>query len=623
MSDRIAHRGPDDAGCWIDAEAGLVLAHRRLSILDLSDAGHQPMVSASGRYVVAFNGEIYNHLVLRDVLGADAPTWRGHSDTETLLACIDRWGLAGALERSVGMFALAVWDRHERRLGLARDRLGEKPCYYAFRDGSVLAASELKALLPHPSFRPEVEMSSVALFLRHGYVPSPHTIYRNTFKLPPGTFVWLDASVSAAPQPTSYWSLERVVVSGLDDPFRGDDEEAADALESHLAAAVARQTISDVPLGAFLSGGIDSSMVVALMQARASRPVRTFTVGFEDARYDESAHARAVADHLGTEHTELRVSPEDAMDALQRLPSLYDEPLADPSALPTYLVSRLARRSVTVSLSGDGGDELFGGYDRYRRAQRVWEGMQRVPRPLRGALAGAAGGVPSRAIASVLTALDLGSQPYLFAERVRTARATLIADSIGRLYRDQMSLWRHPEELMTVAVAESSAVLTDVPAWVSGAGSLESMMATDLLSYLPDDLLVKVDRAAMAVSLETRVPMLDPDVVAFAWRLPRSLKIRDGKGKWLLRKVLTRHLPTALTERPKMGFGVPIGPWLRGPLRGWAEELLSVESLRAGGMLRSDVIRRTFREHLAGKHDWQVRLWPVLVLQDWLRRGPA
>jgi len=618
MADRIAHRGPDDAGVWTDTEAGIALAHRRLSILDLSPAGHQPMPSPSGRWVIVFNGEIYNHLDLRRELEAAraAPGWRGHPDTETLLAAIETWGVDATLRKCVGMFAFAAWDRTERSLWLARDRAGEKPLYYGWQGDAFLFGSELKALRAHPAFAAEVDRGALALLLRHNYVPAPYSIYRGIHKLPPGTWLKLAAGQHDA-EPVAYWSLAEVAERGMAEPFAGREAEAVDALEQLLGDAVCGQMVADVPLGALLSGGIDSTLVAALMQARSTRPVRTFTIGFEEGAYDEATHARAVARHLGTDHTELRLSGSDALALVPRLPQIYDEPFADSSQLPTHLVMQLARRHVTVALSGDAGDEFFGGYNRYFLGPRLWRRVGRMPAPLRSTLFRLAAALPE-ALTSRLGAAQsrdkLQKLARLFAERR--------IHGIDDLYCGLVSEW--PDAAgMVVDGAIPPNLLDQRARWPRLSDPVARMMALDGLTYLPDDILVKVDRAAMAVSLETRAPFLDRDVMEFAWSLPVSMKLRDGRGKWLLRQLLDRHVPRALVERPKMGFGIPLDDWLRGPLREWAEALLDEGRLRREGFLSPAPIRRAWRLHQRGEASFGYRLWSVLMFQAWLEQAGA
>ena len=618
MATRIAHRGPDDHGVWVDKAAGIALAHRRLSIVDLSAAGHQPMLSASGRFVLAYNGEIYNHLDLRRELDAagTAPPWRGHSDTETLLACIEAWGVEVTLKRSVGMFAFALWDRQARTLVLARDRAGEKPLYYGWQGEVFLFGSELKALRAHPAFNPAVDPGALALLLRHNYIPAPYSIHRGIAKLPPGTWLELRQGERDA-EPRAYWSLAEVAERGIADPFTGSDAEAVDELARLMGKAVAGQQVADVPLGALLSGGIDSSLVTALMQAQSTQPVRTFTIGFDEKAYDEATHARAVADHLGTEHTELRLSASDALGLIPQLPSIYDEPFADSSQLPTHLVMKLARQHVTVALSGDAGDEFFGGYNRYLLGPRAWRRIGWMPPLFRHALGAAMTALPAQAINAVAgplaTHFDIaqpGDKAHKLGQRLRNVR------DMDDLFVSLVKEWPDAEG-MVVDGRMPPNLLDNRSAWPKLEDPVARMMALDGLTYLPDDILVKVDRASMAVSLETRAPFLDRDVMEFAWRLPMHMKLRDGKGKWILRQLLDRHVPRALIERPKMGFGIPLDQWLRGPLRDWAGDLLAEDRLRREGYLRPEAITRTWQAHQRGEGNFGYRLWSVLMFQAW------
>lgn len=619
MATRIAHRGPDDHGVWVDEAAGIALAHRRLSIVDLSAAGHQPMLSASGRYVLAYNGEVYNHLDLRRELHAagTAPPWRGHSDTETLLACIEAWGVEATLKRSVGMFAFALWDRHARTLVLARDRAGEKPLYYGWQGDVLLFGSELKALRAHPAFDAAVDRGALALLLRHNYIPAPYSIHQGIAKLPPGTWLTLRQGERDA-APRAYWSLAEVGERGMADPFAGSDAEAVDDLARLMGKAVAGQQVADVPLGALLSGGIDSSLVTALMQAQGRGRVRTFTIGFDETAYDEATHARAVADHLGTEHTELRLSASDALGLIPRLPSMYDEPFADSSQLPTHLVMQLARQHVTVALSGDAGDEFFGGYNRYFLGPRAWRRIGWMPAPLRHAVGAALTALPAHTLNALAGPLArrLGvAQPGDKAHKLgrRLAKVSDMDDLFVSLVKE----WPNAEGM--VVDGDIPPNLLDIrSAWPTLEDPVARMMALDGLTYLPDDILVKVDRAAMAVSLETRAPFLDRDVMEFAWRLPMHMKLRDGKGKWILRQLLDRHVPRALIDRPKMGFGIPLDQWLRGPLREWAGDLLAEDRLRREGYLRPEAITRTWQAHQRGEGSFGYRLWSVLMFQAWL-----
>ena len=624
MADCIVHRGPDDSGVWVDDVSGLALAHRRLSIVDLSAAGHQPMLSASGRYVLAYNGEVYNHLELREALGAEnaAPPWRGHSDTETLLACIEAWGVEATLGRSKGMFAFALWDRQEHTLVLARDRAGEKPLYYGWQGDVFLFGSELKALRAHPAFNAPVDRGALVLFLRHNYVPAPYSIHQGISKLPPGT--WLEIRQGQRETtPQAYWSLAQVAERSMADPFKGGDSEAVDEVARLMGNAVAGQQVADVPLGALLSGGIDSSLITSLMQAQSTRPIRTFTIGFEDKTYDEATHARAVAAHLGTEHTELRLSANDALGLIPLLPSMYDEPFADSSQLPTHLVMKLARQHVTVALSGDAGDEFFGGYNRYFLGPKTWDRLGWMPKPVRRALGASMTAVPAQTINRLAGPLarsfgvaQPGDKAHKLGRRLRHV------DGIDDLYVSLVTEWPDAED-MVVGGSVPPNVLDSRERWPGLADPVARMMALDGMTYMPDDILVKVDRASMAVSLETRAPFLDRDVMEFAWRLPMHMKLRDGKGKWILRQLLDRHVPRALIERPKMGFGIPLDDWLRGPLREWAGDLLAEDRLRREGYLRPEPITRTWLAHLRGEGSFGYRLWSVLMFQAWLAEQPG
>ena len=610
MGEALAHRGPDAAELWSDAPAGIGFAHRRLSIIDLSPHGAQPMHSACGRYVISYNGELYNFRELRAELEAASPAtpWRGHSDTEVMLAAIGRWGLEAALARFVGMFAFSLWDRAERTLTLARDRLGEKPLYYGLLGGELAFASELKALERHPAWRGEIDRGALALLLRYGYIAAPHSIYEGIRKLPPGTFLRFKPGQGTG-EPAAYWSALDVAEAASRERLDLSEGEALEALEQVLGDAVGRQMVADVPLGAFLSGGIDSSTIVALMQARSRAPVKTFAIGFREERFDEARHARAVAKHLGTEHHELYVSPADAMAVVPRLPTIYDEPFADPSQMPTCLVAALARRHVKVSLSGDGGDELFGGYRRYRWGRLVWGSIGWLPGVLRRGLAHGLAAMP-------MALLDCVPVPGLVGpgDKARKLARFLGAPGAQAVYRGLVSNW---EDDMVAGAAEPASALTDAGSWRSLGALSERMMLLDAVSYLPDDILVKLDRASMAVGLESRVPFLDHRVVEFAWRLPFSLKLRGGTDKWLLRKLLHRHVPAALVERPKMGFAVPLDAWLRGALRPWAEALLAEPRLRSEGLFDVPRLREKWAEHLSGRRNWQQGLWAALMFQAW------
>jgi asparagine synthase (glutamine-hydrolysing) len=624
MAATLVHRGPDDHGLWVDAIGGVALSHRRLSVVDLSPHGHQPMVSADERWAVVYNGEVYNHRELRRRLTAEGAAFRGTSDTEVLLAAVQSWGVLRALEAIEGMFALALWDRRERQLHLVRDRFGEKPLYYGWVDGALAFASELKAIAGLPGFVPELDRGAVALYLRHNCIPGPHSAYQGIAKLSPGTRVVFGAAdrVGTMPTPAPYWSARTAVDQALAHPLSGTPGELTDGLEAVLARAVADRMVADVPVGAFLSGGIDSSVIVALMQQAADRPVRTFTIGFDDRAYDESGEARAVADHLGTDHTALRVTDADAAEVIPELPGIWDEPFADTSQIPVLLVSRLARSQVTVSLSGDGGDELFAGYNRHAYLERLWAQATRLPDPVRRGLGAALVRVPPRVVDGAARLTSMLPASYRVrnpATKVAKLGKVLAASGPEDAYLGLVSHWAHPEA-MVLGSAEGKSLAAHPEDWPQLPSVTEQMLWLDLVGYLPDDILTKVDRAAMAVSLETRVPFLDRSVFDFAWRLPMDLKLRDGVTKWILREVLYRHVPRQLVDRPKMGFGLPIGPWLRGPLRPWAEELLSERRLVGQGLLDPVPIRRAWAQHLSGRRDLAHELWDVIALQSWLDR---
>ena len=623
MCAAIKHRGPDDEGIWYDENAGIGLGHVRLSVLDLSPAGHQPMHSPAGRYVIVFNGEIYNHLVLRRELEklGHAPQWRGHSDTETLLAGFDYWGIEATVSRSVGMFAFAAWDRGSRSLTLGRDRIGEKPLYYGWQGDLLLFGSEIKALRAHPAFDAAIDRDALTLFMRHNYIPAPYSIYRGIRKVVPGalTTVSLDRRQE---QSTRYWDLRDVVAAGLERPFRGDRSDAVSELDTRLRGAIRGQMTADVPLGAFLSGGIDSSTIVALMQQESSRPIRTFTIGFHEAQYDEAQHAKAVARHLGTDHTELYVTPEQALEVVPRLPTLYCEPFADSSQIPTFLLSQLARRDVTVALSGDAGDELFAGYTRYALGRKLWSRVSLLPFPLRSALAHLINTVPSHRLRQSLAPLEpllpAGLSRAILAHKLKRGAAVIDVRSAQQLYHQLVSLWTEPEDLV-ISGNQPETILSDRD-WVPRTSDfVRRMMALDTVTYLPDDILVKVDRAAMGVSLETRIPLLDHRLVEFAWTLPLDFMVQQGVSKWPLREVLHQYVPKGIVDRPKMGFGVPIDLWLRGPLRAWAEELLAEPRLRREGYFRPGPIRTKWLEHVSGVRNWQYHIWAVLMFQAWLQ----
>lgn len=604
----------------MDKDAGLALAHRRLSIIDLSPAGHQPMLSPCGRYALVYNGEIYNHADLRAELEAEGGhfDWRGHSDTETLLAALRHWGVDGALRRVNGMFAFALWDAGERILYLARDRMGEKPLYYGRYGNTFLFGSELKALTAFPGWRGEVDRNALALYLRHNYVPTPWSIYRGIYKLPPAHFVVVRECGAQVAEPQCYWSLAEVAERGVAAAAAaGDPTALADELDTLLRDAVRRRMAADVPLGAFLSGGYDSTTVVALMQAQSDRPVKTFSIGFHEEEYNEARHAKAVAAHLSTDHTEFYVTPEEAMAVIPRLPDIYDEPFADSSQIPTFLVSQLAQRHVAVSLSGDGGDELFFGYGRYLKCERIWTQLSGLPLWWRHVASSVLAHAPGRALEGVMAVLPNRLRINHLADRLPKLAEMLSQPTGEAFYRELVSRWKNPDKV--VLGAREPATLLNRPDLLPALPGLrEQMMYLDMMTYLPDDILVKVDRASMAVSLEVRVPLLDHRVVEFAWRVPTEYKYREGQGKWLLRQVLYRYVPRELMERPKKGFGVPIEHWLRGPLRDWAEALLDEHKLREQGFFDPVPIRRMWGEHVSGRRRWHYYLWDVLMFQAWL-----
>ena len=639
MTGALQHRGPDDSGIWLDHEHGVGLGHRRLAILDLSPAGKQPMHSCSGRYVLVLNGEVYNHLLLRKQLeaeGAQQKAWQGHSDTETLLACFEAWGLKKSLQNFVGMFAFALWDRQEGQLTLVRDRIGEKPLYYGWSNGSFLFASELKALRRYVVFTNPVARDVLPLYLRFSSLPAPYSIYQGIYKLEPGCMLTIDVSesytepdfVPHAPGEDAHWTLQRYWSLHEQIHRRGsevleirDEQEALFALENALMQSVRSQSVADVSLGAFLSGGIDSSLVVALMQAQATGPVKTFTVGFAENSYSEADYAKAVAEHLGTDHTELYLTASQALEVIPHLPILYDEPFADSSQIPAFLLAQTARQYVTVALSGDGGDELFGGYNRYLWAPKIWRTIARLPCPLRQQLShllirASKYTLPTRQQGMVqgLPIALAGEKLQKLGQRLQDVR------DIDDFYLSLVSQWRTPEEVILSAQESTvpDSLVTDRKKWPQLERAEERMMYLDTMTYLPDDILCKVDRAAMGVGLETRAPFLDHRVVELAWKLPVRMKIRDGQGKWMLRRILYKYVPRELIERPKQGFAVPLGEWLRGPLRDWAEHLLEPVRLANEGYFQPEIIQQKWQEHISGKYNQEHSLWSVLMFQAWL-----
>lgn len=621
MTACISHRGPDDEGIWVDDAIGIGFGFRRLAIQDLSPSGHQPMQSSTGRYVLVFNGEVYNFVELRQELESLGLRFRGHSDTEVLLAAFERWGIRHAVRRFVGMFAMAVWDRRDRRLTLIRDRLGIKPLYVFHGPGLILFGSELRSLRTSRLFTAELDPEAVQLYLRYLFVPAPATIYRDTIKLPPGHLLEVENPAQGRFDPEPYWSLDRVIQEGRDRPFTGQPQEAVEALDELLRDAVDMRLRSDVPVGALLSGGIDSSTIVALM-AREGRRVRTYTVGFDVAEHDESQQARAIANHLGTDHTELMLTGSAALDLIPRLPSIVDEPLGDPSLVPTYLVSSLARRDVTVALSGDGGDELFAGYNRYLQGRRLMQGLQSVPAAARRAVSGALSRISTQrwnAFAGPIT----GNRVRLVGEKIAKLVSASAQSTPAAVYADLLATWPDAHEVMPGFQAKDAIVdeLERVSTYVEP-GSISWMMAADQRHYLPDDLLAKVDRASMAVSLEVRVPLLDHRVVEFSWSLPEDLKIRDGRSKWLLRQVLSRYVSAELVDRRKVGFSVPVAEWLRGPLREWASDLLLVTPLDDLHVDRRRV-EQLWSRFLSGHGQLALGLWSLALLQAWRTTAPA
>ena len=625
MADRLLTRGPDSSGIWLDASAKIGLAHRRLAIVDLSDAGHQPMGSHSDRYIITYNGEIYNSAEIRNELTEARlqPKWRGHSDTETILAGFDVWGVKETIARVKGMFAIAVWDKECEELSLVRDRIGEKPLYYGWQGSgskrTFLFGSELKALKSHSSFTNDIDRASLALYMRYCYVPAPYSIYEGIKKLEPGTILTVSLKQNSC-RSEKYWDALDVVTKGAKDPFGESKIEITNNLDTVLKKTVSQQMMADVPLGAFLSGGVDSSAVVALMQTQSSRPVKTFTIGFEEAGFNEAEFAKSVAEHLETEHTELYVSSEDALNVIPKLPELYCEPFADSSQIPTFLVSSLAREHVTVSLSGDGGDELFCGYNRYVFADKLWKGLNLMPAAGRILIGRTIENLPKGTWNKAFSAIDRMT-PRKFngiswGDKLQKGAGVIGSKNLNDLYMRLVSNWQDPSSVVIGAEEHQKGFSTDDSLLVE-LDDITKMMAVDMVSYLPDDILVKVDRAAMGVSLETRVPFLDQDVFEFASKIPLEMKLNKGVGKSVLRDVLYKYVPKDLIERPKMGFGVPVGVWLKGPLRDWAEILLDESMLEQQGFFHVDVVRRMWDEHIAGTRNWQSQLWAVLMFQAW------
>lgn len=635
MTDSLAHRGPDDGGTWFDFKAGVGLGHRRLAIFDLSSRGHQPMFSKSGRYGITYNGEVYNFRELREELQSSCHNFYGHSDTEVVLASIEQWGLEAAVNRFVGMFAFALWDRKERILHLVRDRLGIKPLYYGWVGDALIFGSELKALKVHPNFSCEIDRNVLTLMFRHNYIPSPYSIFKGIYKLLPGTILSFRPNDKGKnPHSITYWSLKEVVKQGLAEPYSGTQDEAIEYLEFLLRDAIKMRMVADVPVGAFLSGGIDSSTLVALMQEQSVRPVKTFSIGFHEQQYNEAVHAKAVARCLGTDHTELYVTTEHAMEVLPKLPTLYDEPFSDSSQIPTFLVCNLASQNVTVSLSGDGGDELFSGYRRYdlghdrfvryEKGRALWGKVDGISPLGRKLFSKAISATKAKLLGSELRWLVSLLPKYGFVgalgEKLRIIAETLEVDKPHEIFLQLTSHWKEPNSLV-LGATEPQTILTTSSQWADLRDFTQQMMYLDTMTYLPDDLLTKVDRASMGVGLEVRVPFLDHRVVDFVWRLPLTFKIKNGQSKWLLRQVLYRHIPPALIDRPKMGFSAPIGIWLRGRLRPWAEELLDARRLQREGIFNPKPIRKLWTDFLRGKNNLYTWLWDVLMFQAWLEHS--
>ncbi|MCZ6619936.1 MAG: asparagine synthase (glutamine-hydrolyzing) [Gammaproteobacteria bacterium] len=614
MAAELTHRGPDDSGEWYDDEQRIALGHRRLAILDLSSAGHQPMTSASGRFVIAYNGEVYNFAELRAELADVGLTFRGHSDTEVILEAISTWGLEKTLPRLIGMFAIALWDKERCELSLVRDRLGIKPLYWGYLDGSLIFASELKAFRPYPGWHPTLNRDAIAAYLRHNYIPTPHCIYQGVHKLQPGCY--LTFAVGREPEIHHYWDFRDIAARAVADRRPIEAEEAEQTLDELLRDAVSKRMVADVPLGALLSGGVDSSLVTALMQAQSNRPIKSFSIGFAEAEYDEAPYARKIAAHLGTDHTELYVEPGHALDIIPKIPQWYDEPFADSSQIPTYLVCELTRKHVTVALSGDGGDELFAGYNRYTLGAQIWHRTQFFPEFLRKAVGTNLRRIQESSFDKLAKLLPSSRRPTLFGHKVHKLADGLLRPDSDAMYRQLVTHWRDPNGIV-IGASEPQGHLWNPDYQKTIPEFTERMQFLDTLTYLPDDILTKVDRASMAVSLEARVPLIDHRVVEFAWQLPLHLKIHRGRSKILLRRVLDRYVPREMTDRPKMGFGVPIDLWLRDSLRDWAESLLDERRLREQGLLDPAPIREKWRAHLAGEN-WAYPLWDVLMLQAWL-----
>ena len=626
MNSAITHRGPDSNNIWQDKNSGIVFGHQRLSILDLSTAGNQPMVSNSGRYIITYNGEIYNHLEMRKELNKINLNikWKSNTDTETLLEALELWGIKKTLKKIVGMFAFGLWDKRNRSLILVRDRIGEKPLYFGWQgkgDSKVfLFGSELKALKVHPEFSREINRDAIALQLRHNYIPDPYSIYKDIYKLLPGHYLELtedNLKKNFLPTPKIYWSLTKSAIYGNNNQLTQSDESIQSDLEKRLKLSVKQKMISDVPLGAFLSGGIDSSTIVALMQSQSNHPIKTFTIGFNEDDYNEAQHAKKIAKHLGTDHTELYFSSKTAMEVIPKLSTIYDEPFSDNSQIPSFLLSQLAKKDVKVALSGDGGDELFCGYNRYMSTNNWSKKFNSVPISLRKILAYAIKLISQKNWNKLFKLLPGLNQHINYGHKIHKGAKALEANKLSDLYYILISHWQNPTEVVTNS-KESQTFFSEFKPELLNFNNHQKMMMLDLITYLPNSILVKVDRASMASSLEARVPFLDHELIEYSWKIPHSLKFRNGKGKWILRQILNNYVPKNLTERPKMGFGIPLGSWLRGPLRDWAENLLNEKRLTQEGYFNPKLIRNKWHEHLSNKYNWQHDLWNVLMFQAWI-----
>ena len=636
MSVALTHRGPDDFGIWSDEKSGIAFGHRRLSVVDLSLAGHQPMISPCGNFSVIFNGEIYNHLQLREKLNDSTykQSWRGHSDTETLVSAFSQWGIKKTLGQLVGMFAIAVWDIKNKKLYLIRDRFGEKPLYYGWSNGVFLFGSELKALQAYKNFNNIVDRNALSLYMQYMYVPSPYSIFKDVYKLDPGCILQIDndginkppsrimssAFCAKGVSIKQWYSLSNIAEKSQHNLIK-DKHESVELLEKALTESIQSQLISDVSLGAFLSGGIDSSIIVSLMQSISMNPVKTFTIGFEDSLFNEAIYAKDVAKHLGTEHHELYVTASDAIRVIPDLPILYDEPFADSSQIPTYLVSKLARENVTVSLSGDGGDELFGGYNRYLWGERVWSKLKWMPPVVRQTLGAIIQKLPVSTLDTVGHLLPNRYKVTTMGDKAhRMAHRLNIVNTIDDMYRSLVTEGFN-EESMVYSDGFILKTKLDEPSIAVGIdGSAQRMMLWDALTYLPDDILTKVDRAAMGVSLETRVPFLDHRVAEIAWRMPLDIKINNGVGKWPVRQVLYKYVPKKLVERPKAGFSIPVGQWMRDPLREWADDLLDESRMQSQGYFNHKLVRKIWDQHLNGSYDWTSKLWAILMFNAWINK---